>query len=51
MDKAVKRFRTSAVLMILVLLTLLLGVINGINFTMAGEDADRITQMLAEECE
>ena len=49
MTQVVKRFRSYAVLVIFILLTLLLGVINGINFTMAAEDADRITQMLAEQ--
>lgn len=33
-------------LSVFVLLTLLLGVINGVNFTMAAQDADEITQML-----
>ena len=49
MDKARKRFVRYAMLSVLVLLSLLLGIINGINFTMASEDADRITQMLAQE--
>ena len=49
MNKVIKRFRAYAVALIFVLLTLLLGIINGINFTMASEDADRITAMLAEQ--
>ena len=48
MNKAEKKFRLYAILVIFVLLTVLLSVINGVNFTMASEDADRITQMLAD---
>ena len=48
MNKAEKKFRAYAVLVIFVLLTVLLAVINGVNFTMAASDADAITQMLAE---
>ncbi len=47
MKKAQRKFRLIAVLSIFVLLTLLLAVINGVNFTMASEDADKITEMLA----
>lgn len=48
MNKAEKKFRLYAILVIFVLLTVLLAVINGTNFTMAAKDADAITQMLAE---
>ena len=47
MKQAVKRFILFAMLAIFVLLTVLLGVINGTNFTMAAEDADRITEMIS----
>ncbi len=49
MNKAQKKFRIYAILVIFVLLTVLLGVINGVNFTMASQDADRITQMISEK--
>ena len=42
-------FIVYAMLSVFVLLTLLLGVINGVNFTMAAADADRITQMIGEQ--
>ena len=48
MNKAEKKFRFYAILVIFVLLTVLLAVINGANFTMAAQDADRLTQTLAE---
>lgn len=48
MKKAEQKFRIYAILVIFVLLTVLLAVINGVNFTMAAQDADEITQMLAE---
>ena len=48
MIKAQRKFRLIAVISIFILLTALLAVINGVNFTMASEDADKITQMLAE---
>ena len=48
MNKARKKFVLLALLAIFVLLSVLLGVISGVNYTMAGEDADAITQMLAE---
>ena len=48
MNKAEKKFRIYAILVIFVLLTVLLAVINCINFTMAAKDADELTQMLAE---
>ena len=48
MNKAEKKFRIYAILVIFVLLTVLLAVINAVNFTMAAEDADRLTQSLSE---
>ena len=48
MNKAEKKFRLYAILVIFVLLTLLLAVINGVNFTMAADDADEITQRIAD---
>ena len=48
MNRARKRFVLYAMLAIFTLLAVLLGVINGANFTMASEDADHITLMLAE---
>ena len=48
MNKAQKRFRLYAILVIFVLLTVLLAIINGVNFTMAAEDADELTQTLAD---
>ena len=48
MNKAEKKFRLYAILVIFVLLTVLLAVINGVNFTMAAGDADELTQMLAD---
>lgn len=48
MNKAEKKFRLYALLVIFVLLTVLLSVINGVNFTMAADDADQITQMIAD---
>lgn len=47
MNKAEKKFRLYAILVIFVLLSVLLSVINGINFTMAARDADELTQMIA----
>ena len=47
MNKAEKKFRLYAILVIFVLLTSLLSVINGVSFTMASQDADQITQMIA----
>lgn len=49
MKKASKKFTLYAMLSVFVLLTLLLGIINGVNFTMAASDADRITQMISEQ--
>ena len=48
MNKAGKRFVLYALASVFVMLVVLLGIINGINFTMASEDADRITQTLSE---
>jgi len=47
MNKAQKKFLISAVAAVFVLLTVLLAVINVTNFTMISEDADRITEMIA----
>ncbi len=48
MSKAEKKFRLYAILVIFVLMTVLLCVINGTNFTMASQDADRLTRMIAD---
>ena len=48
MIKARKRFVLYAMLCVFLLLFVLLGIINGVNFTMASEDADRVTEMLAQ---
>ena len=48
MNKAEKKFRLLAILVIFVLLTTLLAVINGVNFTMVASDADMLTQTLAD---
>ncbi len=49
MNRAEKKFRIYAVAAIFVLLTILLGIMNAVNFTMASQDADRVTQMLEEK--
>lgn len=49
MVKARKRFVLFAMLCVFVLLFILLGIINGVNFTMASEDADRVTETLAQQ--
>lgn len=49
MKKVRKKFVLYAMLAMFVLITVLMVVINGINFTMASEDADEITQMIANE--
>ena len=49
MKSAVNRFIFYALLSILILLTVLLGVINGASFTMAADDADRVTAMIAAQ--
>lgn len=48
MNKVRKKFVWYAMLSVFALLTVLLSIINGINFTMASDDADMITQMLCE---
>ncbi len=47
MNKAEKRFVRSAALAVFLLLAVLLGVINGILFTMAARDADAVTEMIS----
>ena len=49
MNKTRKRFVIFATLCVFVLLFVLLGIINGVNFTMASEDADQLTGMLARK--
>ena len=49
MNKTRKRFVIFATLCVFVLLFVLLGIINGVNFTMASEDADQLTEMLAQQ--
>ncbi|MCR4945793.1 MAG: hypothetical protein K5929_02455 [Lachnospiraceae bacterium] len=48
MNRARKRFLCYAMLSIFVLLTVLLGIINVASISMAGDDADRLTERLAE---
>ena len=48
MNKVKRKFIGFAMAAIFVLLTVLLGIINVIDFTLASQDADRVTQMLAE---
>jgi len=48
MNKARKQFILYAMLSVFILLTLLLGVLNAVNFTMVAEDADKITEMLSQ---
>ena len=47
MNKARKKFICYAMLAVFVLLLVLLGIINGTNFTMAAADADEITEQLS----
>ncbi|MBR5742238.1 MAG: HAMP domain-containing histidine kinase, partial [Clostridia bacterium] len=47
MKKAEKKFALTAALALLALLAVILGIINVLNFTMAAEDADRITLRIA----
>ncbi len=47
MKKAKNKLILFAVLSVFVLLTLLIAILNGVNFTMAANDADAITQSLA----
>ena len=49
MNKIKRQFVGQATAAIFVLLTVLLSVINMIDFTLASQDADRVTQMLAED--
>ena len=49
MSKVRKQFVIYAMVAVFVLVTVLLLVINGTNFTMVAEDADRITEMIAME--
>ena len=49
MRKTLNRFVLYAVLAIFALLAVLLGVINGVNFTIEAEDADQITELIAEQ--
>ncbi|MBQ3866794.1 MAG: hypothetical protein II776_07810 [Clostridia bacterium] len=48
MNKVRKKFLLYAMIALAVLLIILLGVINGTNFTMVAEDADQVTQMIAD---
>ena len=48
MNKVRNKFVLYAMLSVFALLTVLLGIINGINFTMASADADFLTQMISE---
>ena len=48
MNKARKRLLACSVLSVFVLLTVLLGIINAVSFTMAARDADILTQRLSE---
>ena len=49
MSKARKRFVIFATICVSVLLFMLLGVINGVNFTMASQDADQLTKALKKQ--
>lgn len=49
MNNVRKKFVRYAMLSIFALLTVILTIINGVNFTMATEDADMVTQMLCEK--
>lgn len=49
MNKVRKKFVWYAMLALFALLTVMLSIINGINFTMASNDADMITQTLCEK--
>ena len=49
MSKADKKFLWYAMLAVFVLLTVILGVINIVNFTMAASDADALTSRIAEQ--
>ncbi len=49
MSKTRKRFVIFATLCVSVLLFALLGIINGVNFTMVSQDADQLTKMLKKQ--
>lgn len=49
MKKAERKFRCFAVLAVFALMTLLLSLINGMNFTLAASDADEITKEIASQ--
>ena len=49
MIKARKRFVLYAMLCVFILLFVLLAIINGVNFAMAGDDADQLTETLAQQ--
>ena len=49
MNKVRNKFVLYAMLSVFALLTVLLSIINGINFTMASNDADMITQMICDK--
>ena len=49
MSKTRKRFVIFATICVSVLLFVLLGIINGVNFTMASQDADRLTKALKKQ--
>lgn len=49
MNKTEKKFIWYAVAAVFVLITVLLAVVNVVSFTMASEDADRVTELLAHQ--
>ncbi len=49
MNKVRKKFVMYAMISVFALLTVMLSIINGINFTMASNDADMITEILSEQ--
>lgn len=49
MNKVRKKFVIYAMIAVFVLLTVLVSIINGINFTMVANDADRVTETIAGE--
>ena len=49
MNNTQKRFIWYAVLAVFLLLTVLLGILNAVGFTMAAQDADRLTQIIAQD--
>ena len=48
MKKAKKMFIVYAMVAVFVMLTLMVGIINGVSYTMAAQDADKITNMISE---